>query len=102
MPELTPAARDVVEAIAVACIVLTTLYKLASLYHHTKHWNGLGKALRDEKWAYATVFLWLILKNYVPLLDSSLVFLALAVWVITVEIRTARYIPRVTIWHRRL
>lgn len=101
MPELTPAARDVVEAIAVACIVLATLYKLLSLYRNTRRWNGLGRALRDEKWTYAAAWLWLILKDYWPPLNNALIFLALAAAVVIAEIRVTWYVPRVSIRHDR-
>ena len=101
MTELHPTAREVVEIIAVACIVLVTLYKLASLYANTRRWNGLGRALRDEKWVYVVAWSWLIAKDYVPVLDRAAVFIAIAVLIIVVEVRVALYIPRVTIHHDR-
>lgn len=101
IPDLSPMARDVIEIITVACIVAASLYKIASLQAHTRRWNGLGRALRGEKWAYAAAWSWLVLKSYVPVLDSGVVFLALAVWLIVTEARTIRYIPRVRILHDR-
>lgn len=99
MPDLHPAAREVVEIIAVASIVLVTLYKLASLYANTRKWNGLGRALRDEKWVYIAAWSWLILHEYIDALDRGAVVLVLAVAIVISEIRVALYIPRVTARH---
>ena len=99
IPELHPTARDVVEAVAILCIVLATLFKLWSLYRHTVKWNGLGRALRDEKWSYVVVWSWILLKGTFDFLDHSIILIAIAVFVVTAEIRVARYVPRVTIKH---
>lgn len=99
MPELNP--REIMEIVAVASIILATLYKLASLYHHTRRWNGLGKALRDEKWTYVAAWSWLILKEYIPVLDHTTVFVILAVAVVIAEIRVTLFVPRVWIRHDR-
>ena len=99
MPGLTP--REVLEIVAVASIIIATLYKLASLYHHTRRWNGLGKALRDEKWTYVAAWAWLLLKEYWAPLDRTGVFVVLAVAVVIAEIRVTLFVPRVWIRHDR-
>lgn len=99
MFELDP--REALEIIAVASIIIATLYKLASLYANTRRWNGLGRALRDEKWTYVAAWAWLILKDYWGPLDHAIVFVVLAMFVVIAEVRVTLFVPRVWIRHDR-
>lgn len=97
MPDLSSTVREALQIIALLCVLCVTLYKLASLYANTRRWNGLGKALRDEKWVYAGLWLWLLLRPYLAFLDHLSIFIALVFAVVWAEVRVSRYVPRVRI-----
>lgn len=99
MPNLPDHIRDIVEAVGLIVLIVANLAKIASMERHTRRWNGLGRAMRIEKWAYVTLFAWLLLMPVFDVLDHGLVFLAVAVWIVYAEIRVMRMVPHVWVKH---
>ena len=94
-------ARDIVTVIGLLLLVGTNLRKIYVLQRNTRRWNGLGRAMRLEKIAYVVLFAWLLLREYLPLLDDNLIFGGVVVLIVIAEAHTNRDLPRVWIRHDR-
>lgn len=99
MPTLHENVRDIVEIVGISLIVIVTVAKIVAMQMNTKRWNGLGRAIRLEKYAYLSLFLWLLLRKFWEGIDRSLIFLAIASFITFAEVRVLPMIPLVWIQH---
>ena len=100
MPDLPDHIREGIEAFGLVILILANLGKIISMQRNTKRWNGLGKALRAEKWAYVALFSWILLMDEIALFDHGLFFLAIAIWIVVTEVRVIVMTPHLVIRHR--
>lgn len=90
----------ILRTIALLILSFATIHKLWVMQHNTKHWNGLGKALRFEKRVMLLLWVWLLIIPFIDALNDRRVIIPLAVLLTWAEIRVSLYLPKVTVRHR--
>lgn len=87
------ATLDTLRLIGVVALIVSNAVKLGGMERYTKRWDGLGRALRFEKRAYLVLWVWVLLRGIVPVLDHPFTFIAIALLIIWAEIRTTYHLP---------
>lgn len=80
-------------------MIYGTARKLYVLYGNTEKWNGLGRAMRAEKWAYLIFWSWLWLTPYISILGNRVAIIAIGLVLFITEIRAERTLPKVSVTH---
>lgn len=100
MIESLDAVAYVLGRVTLAVLLLVTLYKLWVLHRNTRQWNGLGRAIRDEKWVYAALWLWMLVRPLWHGFGHPAWLLGLALALIVVTLRVALLLPHVGVYHK--
>lgn len=99
IPNLADHIRNWVEFVGLLLLIAANGAKIISMERNTRRWNGLGKAMRVEKWTYVALFSWLLLMPHIPVLDHGLVLIGLVAAVVWAEVHVIRMVPIVRIRH---
>lgn len=83
--------------IVVLMMIYGTLRKLYVLHGNTRKWNGLGRAMRNEKWVYLLFWLWMFLTPFMDFYVTRIGFIVIGVALIITEFRVERTLPKVTV-----
>lgn len=85
---------DVIRDTALVVLILSNCYRLLVMQRFTRHWNGLGRAMRAEVAFYALLWSWALGRLWWAPLRDPLLYLVIVSGLIAVTILVTVRLPR--------